>query len=88
MPGSTVGIAATASKMNDAVRICEKHPDKLPYIDKKCELLRCLLDVYHKLNNMSKCRELIAKIDRINDRYREQGVCREVSEEIWKAAES
>ncbi len=52
MPGSTVGIAATASKLNDAVRICEKHPDKLPYIDKKCELLRCLLDVYHKLNNM------------------------------------
>ena len=88
MPGSTVGIAAAASILNDAVLICEKHPDKQPYIDKKCELLRCLLGVYHKLNNMSKCRELIAKIDRINDRYREQGVFREVSEEIWKAAES
>ncbi len=88
MPGSTVGIAATASKLNDAVRICEKHPDKLPYIDKKCDLLNCLFDVYYELQEMTKCRELIAEIDRINDQYREQGVFREVNEEIRKAVES
>lgn len=72
-------------KLDEAVQICEKYPDKLPYIDKKCEFLRCLLDVYYELQDISECRELIAEIDRINDQYREQGVFREVNEEIRKA---
>ena len=77
---------AAAVKLNEAIAICEKYPDKLPYIDKKCELLRCLLDIYYGLQDMPKCRELIAKIDGINEKYREQGVFREVNEEIREAA--
>jgi serine/threonine protein kinase len=76
---------AAAVKLNEAVRICEKYPDKLPYIDKKCELLCSLLDVYYELNNIQKCRELISEIDIINDEYREQGVFREVNEKIRQA---
>ncbi|MBP5605760.1 MAG: serine/threonine protein kinase [Ruminiclostridium sp.] len=78
-------LEAAATKLNEAVRICEKYPDKLPYIDKKCELLRCLLDIYYEVQDMTKCRELIEEIDRINDQYREHGVFREVNEEIRKA---
>ncbi len=79
---------AAIAKLDEAVTICDKYPDKLPYIDKKCELLRCLLDVYYELHDMNKCRELIAEIDMINDKYREQGVFREVDEEIRKAVVS
>jgi len=75
---------AAATKLNEAVEICNKYPDKLPYIDKKCELLSCLLDVYYELQDIPICRELIAEIDRINDQYREQGIFREVNEEIMK----
>ena len=54
----------------------------LPYIDKRAELLRCLIDVYLAAGNEARCRELLAEIDRINEEYREQGICREVPPEI------
>ncbi|MEE3405022.1 MAG: serine/threonine protein kinase, partial [Acutalibacteraceae bacterium] len=75
-------LQAAAAKLEEAVTICKKHPDLLPYIDKQAELLNCLLDVYAELQDDAKCRELIAEIDRINEAYREQGVFREVSPEI------
>jgi hypothetical protein len=51
----------------------------IPYIDKQAELLNILLDIYTEMGDRAKCRALIAEIDRINETYREQGVCREVS---------
>ncbi len=75
-------LQAAVAKLEEAVTICKKHPDLLPYIDKQAELLNCLLDVYAELQDDAKCRELIAEIDRINEAYREQGVFREVSPEI------
>ena len=54
----------------------------LPYIDKQAELLNILLDIYSAMENNAKCRELIAEIDRINEEYKEQGICREVSPDI------
>ncbi len=76
-----------AAELEKAVEICQRYPDKLAYIDKRAELLNCLLDVYYKADDMPKCRELIFEIDRINDEYREQGVFREVNEEIRKKIE-
>ena len=37
------------------------------------------------MDDMQKCRELIAEIDHINAEYKEQGVFRQVNEEIRKA---
>ena len=79
-------LKAAAAWLTEAVEICRKYPDKLPYIDKQVELLNCLLDVYYAMNDIQKCRELIAEIDRINDEYKEQGVVREVNSEIRKVA--
>ena len=43
------------------------------------ELLNILLDIYMEMGDTARCRELIAEIDHINETYKEQGVCREVS---------
>ena len=80
-------LKAAAARLTEAVEICRKYPDKLPYIDKQVELLNCLLDVYYAMNDIQKCRELITEIDHINDDYKEQGVFREVNEEIRKELE-
>lgn len=79
---------SAADKIEEAVQICKQYPDTLPYIDKQAELLNCLLDVYMELQDLEKCRELIAEIDRINEVYKEQGICREVSPEIREKAGS
>ena len=71
----------SAAKLEEAVEICGKYPDMLPYIDKRAELLGCLMDVYLAMGNKAKCRELLAETDRINERYKEQGICREVPPE-------
>lgn len=76
-----------AAELEKAVEICQRYPDKLAYIDKRADLLNCLLDVYYKADDMPKCRELIFEIDRINAEYKDQGVFREVNEEIRKALE-
>ena len=57
---------------------CRRYPDSIPYIDKRAELLNCQLDVYIELKDKPKCRELIAEIDRINETYHDQGICREI----------
>lgn len=70
---------SAAVKIEEAVEICRKYPGMIPYIDKQAELLNILLDIYTEMGDRAKCRALIAEIDRINEAYREQGVCREVS---------
>lgn len=65
-------------KLEQAVSICDKYSE-IPYIDKKAELLNCLLDIYMEMGDTARCRELIAEIDSINETYKDQGVCREVS---------
>lgn len=76
----------SAHKIEEAVEICRKYPDIIPYIDKLAELLNILLDIYIEMNDKEKCRELIADIEYINETYKEQGVCREVSPEIRERA--
>lgn len=77
-----------ADVLQNAAERCQQHPESFPYIDKRAELLNCQLDVYYELKNKPKCRELIAEIDRINETYSEQDVCREVSPEIREEAGS
>ncbi len=43
----------------------------LPYIDKRAELLNCLLDIYMVTQDYTRCRALIAEIDQINITYKE-----------------
>lgn len=68
--------------------LAEPDIDKTRSLTEQAELLNCLLDVYMELQDLEKCRELIAEIDRINEVYKEQGVCREVSPEIREKAGS
>ena len=77
---------SAADKLEEAAEICKGYPDMLPYIDKYAELLNCLLDVYAAQDDWQKCRALIAEIDRINEKYREQGIFREVSPIIREKA--
>jgi hypothetical protein len=74
-------------KLEHAVDICDKYSE-IPYIDKKAELLNCLLDLYFEIEDMPKCRELINEIDLINETYQEHGVYREVSPYIREKAGS
>ncbi len=73
---------SAAKKLEEAVKLCRRHFDMLPYADKQAELMNCLLDVYMELRDTAKCRELIAEIDHINETYKEQGIYREVDPEI------
>ncbi len=77
-----------ADKIEEAVAICKSYPEMLSYIDKQAELLNILLDIYMETGDTAKCRDLIAEIDRINKKYKEQGICREVSLEIREKAGS
>ena len=70
---------SAANKIEEAVKICRRYSDTIPYIDKQAELLNILLDIYLAMNDKAKCRKLIAEIDQLNAAYKEQGVCREVS---------
>ena len=70
---------SAADKIEEAVEICKGYPDMIPYIDKQAELLNILLDIYTEMGDTARCRELIAEIGYINETYKEQGVCREVS---------
>ena len=73
---------SAADKIEEAVEICRKYPDTIPYIDKQAELINILLDIYLAIGDKSRCRELIAEIDQLNETYKDQGVSREVSPDI------
>lgn len=79
---------SAATTLEQAVLICEKYPDSFPYIDKKAELMNCLIDVYRQLQDYDKCRRLIAGIDRINEKFKDEGVFREVPSEIRNAVKA
>ncbi len=70
-------LTAAADKLTEAVTLCTAHPDELTYIDKHAELLCCLTDVYAELEDHEKCRELLAELESINEKYRDDGIHRE-----------
>lgn len=80
-------LGMAAEKLEEAVAICKQNAESFPYVDKQAELLNCMLDVYYAMGDKQKCRELIAEIDDINEKYSEQGICRTVSAELRKEIE-
>lgn len=78
--------ALAEAKLQRAVNLCEQHPDMLPYVDKKIELMNFLLDVFWEMKDLSRLRSMITEIDRLNELYREQGICREVNPELRNLA--
>jgi hypothetical protein len=74
----------SAQKLEEAIAICRKNSDSLPYIDKLAELLNCLLDVHMQMHDYPRCRELVAEIQNLNKNFQEQGICREVNPDILK----
>ncbi len=75
------------NKIKEAIDLCENHPNILPYIDKKAELFNCLLDIYFEMGDTAECRKVIKEIDIINEKYRDEGIFREVSPEIREQIE-
>ncbi len=73
-----------AEKIQEAMQLCRKYPESLPYIDKYIELQLILLDIYSALQDKPTCRKLIAEIDRLNETYRKQGIFREIPPEVRK----
>lgn len=74
-----------ANKLEEAIIICKDNAEMLPYVDKQAELLNCLLDVvYSAMGDKQRSREIVAQIDSINEKYKEQGIYREVNPEIRK----
>ncbi|SDB28918.1 Serine/threonine protein kinase [Ruminococcaceae bacterium FB2012] len=70
-----------AAKLNEAITLCKVHPDQLTYIDKHAELLCCLIDTYAEQGDKKKCRELLAELEEINEKYRDDGIHREPNPE-------
>ena len=71
-----------------AIEMCDKHSDSYPYIDKKAELISCLIDVYHSMGDLQKCRRTLRELDMLNNAYREQGIQRDILPENRKVIES
>ena len=70
---------SAAEKIEQAAEMCGGHPDSLPHIDKKAELLNILIDIYLEMGDLERCRGLAAEIDRMNEEYGEMGLRREIS---------
>ena len=72
----------SAQLLMDGIKACEKSDSIVPYIRKKMELYRCLLDVCFEWGKHSLCKAIVAEIDEGNQKYRSVGVYVEVPEEL------
>ena len=68
-------------KLEEAINICKKYPDAVRYLDKQMDVMSFLLSVYAEIND-PKSPELLKEIDMMNDTYKEQGIFREISQEL------
>lgn len=66
----------------DGIKICEQKETTVPYIRKKMELYRCLLDVSYEWGKQELCRSIIAEIDDGNRKYESIGIYVEIPEEL------
>lgn len=71
-----------AKLLMDGIRFCEKNDSVVPYIRKKMELYRCLLDVCVEWEKYDLCRQIVAEIDESNRNYQPIGIYTDVPEEI------
>ncbi|MCD8148737.1 MAG: hypothetical protein LUE92_04045, partial [Clostridiales bacterium] len=64
----------SARLLSDGIQSCEQNDSVIPYIRKKMELYRCLLDVCYEWDQYDLCRQIIAEIDAGNRKYQSVGV--------------
>ena len=74
--------AYSAQLLMDGVKACEKSDSVVPYIRKKMELYRCLLDVCFEWDKRDLCKAIIAEIDEGNQKYSSVGVYIEIPEDL------
>ena len=72
----------SAEFLMDGIKICEQKETAVPYIRKKMELYRCLLDVCYGWDKRDLCRRIVAEIDDGNRKYRDVGVYVEIPEDL------
>lgn len=71
--------------LNQAVQICEKYPEVIPYIRKKLDLYTYMIDVYFEMEELEKCRELVLQINKENEVNKELGIVKEIPAELMEA---
>lgn len=72
----------SAEFLMDGIKICEQKEAAVPYIRKKMELYRCLLDVFYEWGKRDLCYRIVAEIDDGNRKYRDVGVYVEIPEDL------
>lgn len=75
-------VGYSAEFLIDGIKICEQKDTSVPYIRKKMELYRCLLDVCYEWGKQEVCRRIVAEIDDGNRKYRSVGVYVEIPEDL------
>lgn len=70
----------SAEWLNMGIRLCDENDKMLPFVRKKMELYTYLLDVYHLTENEEKYLKTIAIIKKINEQYKDSGICIEIKE--------
>ena len=78
----------SAQLLMDGIKACEKSDSVVPYIRKKMELYRCLLDVCFAWDKRDLCKAIVAEIDEGNQKYRSVGVYVEIPEDLRKSLSS
>lgn len=72
----------SAQLLMDGIKVCEKSGSIVPYIRKKMELYRCLLDVCFAWEKRDLCKAIVAEIDEGNHKYSSVGVYVEIPEDL------
>lgn len=72
----------SAEFLMDGIKICEPKETTIPYIRKKMELYRCLLDVCYEWGKQELCRRIVAEIDDSNRKYQSVGIYVEIPEDL------
>ena len=72
----------SAQLLMDGIKVCEKSDSIVPYIRKKMELYRCLLDVCFAWEKRDLCKAIVAEIDEGNRKYSSVGVYVEIPEDL------
>ena len=74
----------SANLLMDGIKTCEKNDTVIPYIRKKMQLYRCLLDVCFEWEKYDLCKKIVLEIDEGNIRYQSFGIYTDVPEELRK----
>lgn len=72
----------SAQLLMDGIKACEKNDSIVPYVRKKMELYRCLLDICFAWEKRDLCKAIVAEIDEGNRKYQSVGIYVEIPEDL------